>query len=128
MGGRDYQASQFNRVTLARRQPGSAFKPFVYLAAIAPATARLPFTAATMVEDAPITLSVNGKPWSPRNYEDRYEGRVSVRRALEQSLNGATVRMAQVVGAPAIVGDRQGVRPRRRRRRRFPRSPSARSR
>ena len=56
-----------------------------------------------MVEDAPITLSVNGKPWSPRNYEDRYEGRVSVRRALEQSLNGATVRIAQVVGAPAIA-------------------------
>jgi membrane carboxypeptidase/penicillin-binding protein len=56
-----------------------------------------------MVEDAPITLSVNGKPWTPRNYEDRYEGRVSVRRALEQSLNGATVRMAQVVGAPAIA-------------------------
>ena len=102
MGGRDYQVSQFDRVTLARRQPGSAFKPFVYLAAISPAGG-LPFTAATMVEDAPITLNVNGKPWSPRNYEDRYEGRVSVRRALEQSLNGATVRMAQVVGAPAIA-------------------------
>ena len=46
---------------------------------------------------------MDGKPWSPRNYEDRYEGRVSVRRALEQSLNGATVRIAQVVGAPAIA-------------------------
>jgi penicillin-binding protein 1B len=103
VGGRDYQASQFDRVTLARRQPGSAFKPFVYLAALSPRAGGLPFTAATMVEDAPITLSVNGKPWSPRNYEDRYEGRVSVRRALEQSLNGATVRMAQVVGAPAIA-------------------------
>ena len=56
-----------------------------------------------MVEDAPITVNVDGKPWSPRNYEDRYEGRVSVRRALEQSLNGATVRIAQVVGAPAIA-------------------------
>jgi penicillin-binding protein 1B len=103
VGGRDYQASQFDRVTLARRQPGSAFKPFVYLAAIRPRAGALPFTAATMVEDAPITLTVNGKPWSPRNYEDRYEGRVSVRRALEQSLNGATVRIAQVVGAPAIA-------------------------
>ena len=103
VGGRDYQASQFDRVTLARRQPGSAFKPFVYLAAIRPREGALPFTAATMVEDAPITVSVNGKPWSPRNYDDRYEGRVSVRRALEQSLNGATVRIAQVVGAPAIA-------------------------
>ena len=103
VGGRDYQVSQFDRVTLARRQPGSAFKPFVYLAAIRPREGALPFTAATMVEDAPITVDVNGKPWSPRNYEDRYEGRVSVRRALEQSLNGATVRIAQVVGAPAIA-------------------------
>ena len=103
MGGRDYQVSQFDRVTLARRQPGSAFKPFVYLAAIRPREGALPFTAATMVEDAPITVNVNGKPWSPRNYEDRYEGRVSVRRALEQSLNGATVRIAQVIGAPAIA-------------------------
>ena len=103
VGGRDYQASQFDRVTLAQRQPGSAFKPFVYLAAIRPREGALPFTAATMVEDAPITINVNGKPWSPRNYEDRYEGRVSVRRALERSLNGATVRIAQVVGAPAIA-------------------------
>jgi len=103
VGGRDYQASQFDRVTLARRQPGSAFKPFVYLAAIRPRDGALPFTAATMVEDAPITVNVDGKPWSPRNYDDRYEGRVSVRRALEQSLNGATVRIAQVVGAPAIA-------------------------
>src|SRR5580765_3101873 len=103
VGGRDYQASQFDRVTLARRQPGSAFKPFVYLAAIRPREGALPFTAATMVEDAPITVNVDGKPWSPRNYENRYEGRVSVRRALEQSLNGATVRIAQVVGAPAIA-------------------------
>ena len=103
VGGRDYQASQFDRVTLARRQPGSAFKPFVYLAAIRPREGARPFTAATMVEDAPITLNVDGKPWSPRNYDDHYEGRVSVRRALEQSLNGATVRIAQVVGAPAIA-------------------------
>jgi penicillin-binding protein 1B len=103
VGGRDYQSSQFDRVTLARRQPGSAFKPFVYVAALRPREGGLPFTAATMVDDAPITVMVNGKPWAPRNYEDRYEGRVTVRRAFEQSLNGATVRIAQVVGAPAIL-------------------------
>jgi len=103
VGGRDYEVSQFDRVTLARRQPGSAFKPFVYLAALRPRERGLPFTAATMVDDAPITITVDGKPWSPRNYEDRYEGRVSVRHALEQSLNGATVRVAQAVGSPAIV-------------------------
>ena len=103
VGGRDYQVSQFDRVTLARRQPGSAFKPFVFLAALRPRDGKLPFTAATLVDDSPVTITVNGKPWSPRNYEDRYEGRVTVRRALEQSLNGATVRVAQVIGAPAIV-------------------------
>ena len=103
VGGRDYQTSQFNRATLARRQPGSAFKPFVYLAALRPRDGALPFTAATLVEDAPITVTIDGRAWAPRNYDDRYEGRVSVRRALEQSLNGATVRIAQVIGSPAIA-------------------------
>jgi penicillin-binding protein 1B len=55
------------------------------------------------VDDEPITLTVGGKPWSPRNYDDRYEGRVSVRRALELSLNGATVRIAQAAGLDAVV-------------------------
>ena len=83
VGGRDYRVSQFNRALLARRQPGSAFKPFV--------------------EDSPLTLDVDGTSWSPRNYEDRYEGRVTVRRALEQSLNAATVRIAQEIGLPAVI-------------------------
>jgi penicillin-binding protein 1B len=103
VGGRDYQASQFNRVTLARRQAGSAFKPFVYLAALQSREGRPLFTAASMVDDAPLTLVVDGKPWSPRNYQERYQGRVSVRRALEQSLNSATVRISQAVGLPMIV-------------------------
>ncbi len=94
VGGRDYQTSQFNRVTLARRQAGSAFKPFVYLAALHPRDGRPRFTAASMVD---------GKPWSPRNYEERYAGRVSLRRALEQSLNSATVRISQAVSLPVIV-------------------------
>jgi penicillin-binding protein 1B len=103
IGGRDYRSSQYNRAALARRQPGSAFKPFVYLAALAPRENGPAFTLATHVEDAPITVNVDGKPWAPRNYSDRYEGEVSVRRALEASLNGATVRIAQAVGLPAIV-------------------------
>ncbi|HET7296671.1 MAG TPA: PBP1A family penicillin-binding protein, partial [Gemmatimonadales bacterium] len=103
VGGRDYRTSPFNRATLARRQPGSAFKPFVYLAALAARGERPPFTAASLVDDAPITVMVSGRPWSPRNYKDRYEGPVTVRRALEDSLNGATVRIAQTVGLPAIV-------------------------
>ena len=103
VGGRDYQMSQFNRVTLARRQAGSAFKPFVYLAALQPRDGSPRFTAASLVNDAPLTLVVDGKPWSPRNYQERYQGRVSVRRALEQSLNSATVRISEAVGLPVIV-------------------------
>jgi penicillin-binding protein 1B len=104
VGGRDYLASQFNRVTSARRQPGSAFKPFVYLAALHVPEGGAPFfTAASRVEDLPITLESGGQPWSPRNSEDRYEGIVSVRQALEQSLNSATVRIAQTVGLPAVI-------------------------
>ena len=109
VGGRDYQASQFDRVTLARRQPGSAFKPFVYLAALRPRDGPPAFTAASMIEDAPLTIMVDGKPWSPRNFESRYEGRVSVRRALEQSLNGATVRIAQAVGPRVIIETAQAL-------------------
>jgi penicillin-binding protein 1B len=104
VGGRDYALSPFNRAALARRQPGSAFKPFVYLAALrhrgndAPA-----LTAASFVDDTPITIRVGNDTWSPRNYEDRYEGRVTVRRALEHSLNAATVRVADVVGLPDVI-------------------------
>lgn len=117
VGGRDYGASQFNRATLARRQPGSAFKPFVYTAALArrPGTVSQPasagstpqgapaLTAASFVDDSPISLSVNGNVWAPRNYEDKYEGRVTVRRALEGSLNAATVHVAEAAGLPRVV-------------------------
>jgi len=103
VGGRDYRASQFNRAVLARRQPGSAFKPFVYAAALTAHGGPPPFTAASMIDDTPITVPVVGAPWSPRNYEDRYEGRVSVRRALELSLNAATVRIALEIGLPTVI-------------------------
>ncbi|HKC97939.1 MAG TPA: PBP1A family penicillin-binding protein [Methylomirabilota bacterium] len=103
VGGRDYLASQFNRVTSARRQPGSAFKPIVFLAALRAGDGAPFFTPASRVEDLPITLEFNGEPWSPRNYDDRYEGVVTVRQALEQSLNSATVRIAQTVGLPNVI-------------------------
>src|SRR5581483_6046650 len=103
VGGRDYQASQYNRAVLARRQPGSAFKPFVYLAALRARPGGPAFTAASLVDDSPLTLVVDGQPWSPRNYDDRYEGRVRVRQALERSLNAATVRIAQEIGLGAVI-------------------------
>ena len=103
VGGRDYLTSQFNRVVSAHRQPGSAFKPIVYLAALRAGDGSPLFTAASRVEDLPLTVDSNGQPWSPRNADDRYEGIVSVRQALEQSLNAATVRVAQTVGLPTVI-------------------------
>jgi penicillin-binding protein 1B len=109
VGGRDYQVSQYNRALLARRQPGSAFKPFVYLAALRPQGGQSEFTPASFLDDSPLTLTVNGKAWTPRNYEDRYEGRVTVRRALEQSLNAATIRLAQAAGLRNVVTTARGL-------------------
>jgi penicillin-binding protein 1B len=105
VGGRDYAQSQWNRATQAHRQPGSAFKPFVYLAALGagPRGEAPSFTALTRVEDRPLTVGTGRSAWSPRNYESRYEGTVTVRRALEQSLNAATVWVAEAVGGEAVV-------------------------
>ena len=103
VGGRDYRTTQFNRVTLAHRQPGSAFKPFVFFAALTDVGPRPAFTLASFVEDEPITLQVGNKSWSPRNHDDLYEGRVTLRRALERSLNAATVRVAENVGLDTVV-------------------------
>jgi penicillin-binding protein 1B len=105
VGGRDYGQSQFNRVVQARRQPGSAFKPFVYLAALGLGPRGEPpnFTATSLLEDRPLTIGTGRNAWTPRNYENRYEGTVTVRRALEQSLNAATVWMAETVGYDAVV-------------------------
>jgi penicillin-binding protein 1B len=105
VGGRDYGQSQFNRVVQARRQPGSAFKPFVYLAALGQGPRGEPpnFTPASLLEDRPLTIGTGRNAWTPRNYQNRYEGTVTVRRALEQSLNAATVWMAETVGYDAVV-------------------------
>ncbi len=105
VGGRDYAASQFNRVTQARRQVGSVFKPIVYAAAIDSAFRRdgPVITTLTRVEDAPTTFTHNGQRWSPQNYGGRYLGWVSPRTALEQSLNVATVKFAERVGFETVA-------------------------
>ncbi len=104
VGGRDYQKSQFNRVFQARRQPGSTFKPFTYLAALmyGAEEGRKKFTPVTFVEDSPLTWSYEGQEWTPRNYKDEYFGMVTFRAALEKSLNSATVRIAREVGIEHI--------------------------
>jgi 1A family penicillin-binding protein len=104
-GGRDYRRSQFNRAVQARRQPGSLFKPFVYLAALEAAregqAGRL--TAASLLADEPVTFESETGPWSPQNYDKQFHGHVTVRSALEQSLNVPAVRVAQAVGAKPIA-------------------------
>lgn len=97
VGGRDYQSSQFNRVVQARRQPGSLFKPFVYLAALSRRDLHPPVTTATILQDSPISLVYDmgeENAWTPKNYDNEFRGPVTVRQALEQSLNIPTVRVA----------------------------------
>lgn len=97
VGGRDYGQSQFNRALHARRQPGSAVKPFVYLTALDGCSLVSPLS------DEPKAYTVEGMPWLPRNFDGRYRGRVMFREALEESLNAATVDLAMSVGLDKIV-------------------------
>ena len=94
MGGRSYSESQFNRATQARRQPGSAFKPFVYLAGFEAGLA-----PDTVFEDAPVTID----GWSPRNFSDRYRGPVPLHEAFARSINTVAVRVAQYAGFSAVA-------------------------
>ena len=95
VGGRTPQPpGSFNRATMARRQTGSSFKPFVYAAAM-----DLGYTPADFVEDKPLTIQIKGSgPWSPENYTRRYLGLITLTKALEQSVNTAAVRIAMAVG------------------------------
>lgn len=100
VGGRDYDESQFDRAGRALRQPGSAFKPVVYAAAFEKGEVR----PTSLLEDAPLTrLTSAGKPWSPKNDDGLFHGWVTVRRAIEQSYNPATARLAIEVGLPEVI-------------------------
>jgi penicillin-binding protein 1B len=105
VGGRAYGRSQFNRVTSARRQPGSVFKPFVYLAAfeLAAAEGRTELTPATVVVDEPTTFLFGDEEWAPGNYGDEYDGPITLRRALAMSRNVATAKVAEIVGFDRIA-------------------------
>jgi penicillin-binding protein 1B len=104
VGGRDYAASQLNRV-LARRQPGSVFKPFVYAAAFDNAVEGVEpvLTPASTVVDEPTTFNFNGTPYAPDNFGQEFRGTVSLREALTHSLNVATVKVAEAVGYKRVV-------------------------
>ena len=94
VGGKNYGDSPFNRVTQARRQPGSAFKLFVYLAAL-----RSGWTPDSLIEDEPITID----GWTPVNSDRVYRGRITLREAFARSSNAATVRLSQEVGRANII-------------------------
>jgi penicillin-binding protein 1A len=94
VGGKSYKESPFNRATQARRQPGSAFKLFVYLAAL-----RAGWTPGSMIDDEPITIG----GWTPVNNDRVYRGRVTLREAFARSSNAATVRLSEAVGRGNVI-------------------------
>src|SRR3982751_4252009 len=97
-GGRQYERGTFNRALLAHRQPGSAFKPFVYAAAMAAG-----YTPSSEVDDDPIDVIQGRNVWSPSNYNDEYNGRITFRKALIKSANAATVRVSQAIGIQRVI-------------------------
>jgi penicillin-binding protein 1B len=105
VGGRSYGQSQLNRATTARRQPGSVFKPFVYLAAFeyAAQQGRTDLTPATIVVDEPTSFFFGEEEWTPGNYNDEYDGPITLRRALAMSRNVATAKVAEFVGFSRIA-------------------------
>ena len=100
VGGYDFFRSEFNRAVQARRQPGSAFKPFIYMAALESG-----LTAATRVDDAPVSYAVgaNGQAWKPENYDRKFRGSTTLQQALEESVNVVTVKVAEQVGLSRAV-------------------------
>lgn len=105
VGGRSYNQSQYNRVLTARRQPGSVFKPFVYLAAFEKGAdeGRTDLTPATVVVDEPTTFWFEDQAYEPKNHEDTYEGAITLRRALAQSRNSAAVTVGEMIGFDTIA-------------------------
>jgi penicillin-binding protein 1B len=105
VGGRSYNQSQYDRVVLSRRQPGSVFKPFVYLAAFeqAAATGRTDITPASITLDEPETFEFDDQVWTPENYEKTYDGPITFRHALAHSRNLGTIHVAQAAGYDRVA-------------------------
>jgi penicillin-binding protein 1B len=105
VGGRNFHESQFDRVTQAKRHPGSSFKPFVYATALETAfDPSMPYyyTASTLLDDEPLSMQLTNGTWEPENYNHQYYGVVSARQALAFSMNVATARLAQQIGVNKI--------------------------
>ena len=98
VGGRDFNVSKFNRSTQALRQVGSSFKPYVYTAAIDQGA-----TPEDTIVDAPITFQTGSGPYTPHNYDERFEGTISLRRALAQSRNIPALKLADKIGINTVI-------------------------
>ncbi len=100
VGGRDWNQSNFNRATQAQRQPGSSFKPFVYTAAMDNG-----FKPTDLIVDAPVSFpgGPGGKPYQPRNYDHKYRGTITLRYALQQSVNVPAIKLLQKVGVAQVA-------------------------
>jgi penicillin-binding protein 1A len=109
VGGYDWSQTKFNRATQALRQAGSTFKPFTYLAAL-----EAGYTPSDTVFDGPLAIVIDPRepPYMPKNYDDKFRGIVTLRRALENSLNVPTVRLGQMVGLENVIdaAHRAGIR------------------
>jgi penicillin-binding protein 1B len=101
-GGRSYKQTQFNRVLQGKRQPGSLFKPFVVLTALSQ-NQNPPVTPLTLLDDSPLEWKYDNQLWKPKNYDNEFRGPVTVRKALENSLNVPMARLAQQTGIPPII-------------------------
>jgi penicillin-binding protein 1B len=100
VGGTDFRRSPFDRTSQMRRQPGSAFKTFAYLAAIASKRA----TTSTLLLDSPFKVELSGdEVWEPQNYDEAFRGRVTLRESFERSLNVPTVRLTNEIGPRRVV-------------------------
>jgi penicillin-binding protein 1A len=99
VGGYDFKKSQFNRATQAKRNPGSAFKPIIYGAALEKG-----LTAATIIDDSPVEYaSGSDKAWKPKNYDNIYRGNVTMREALTNSINIVSIKILEKIGVGAAV-------------------------
>jgi penicillin-binding protein 1A len=97
-GGRKYERGNYNRALKAKRQPGSAFKPFVYLTALSAG-----YSSGSDIRDDPVEVVQGRTVWTPANYGGEYLGLITFRRALMRSSNAATVRVSQMVGLRPII-------------------------
>jgi penicillin-binding protein 1A len=99
VGGRDFKKSQFNRTTQARRQTGSAFKPIVYASALDKG-----YTPASIIVDSPVVFGWGNRRWKPKNFEGKFSGPITLRKALTHSVNVVTVKIARDIGVDYIRG------------------------